>query len=71
MAHLEKEHQHVFPCSVDFHTSCFNRCASPLLTITAALAHGRPLWLSPAPEKRAEVNAARQALAPQVSVEIN
>eukprot|EP00878_Enallax_costatus_P012006 GHUV01012535.1.p1 GENE.GHUV01012535.1~~GHUV01012535.1.p1 ORF type:complete len:538 (+),score=178.81 GHUV01012535.1:448-2061(+) len=45
---------------------CMLRCASPLLTIAAALGHGRPLWLSPPPDKRAEVNAARQALAPQV-----
>eukprot|EP00775_Hariotina_reticulata_P004412 gene4412-4665_t len=44
---------------------CMLRCASPLLTIAAALAHGRPLWLSPAPDRRSEVNAARQALAPQ------
>jgi hypothetical protein len=42
------------------------RCASPLLTIAAALGHGRPMWVNPPPDKRAEAAAARQALAPQV-----
>jgi hypothetical protein len=43
------------------------RCASPLLTIAAALAHGRPLWVSPPPDKRGEAEAARKALAATVS----
>lgn len=42
------------------------RCASPLLTIAAALGHGRPMWVNPPPDKRGEAAAARQALAPQV-----
>eukprot|EP00883_Tetradesmus_obliquus_P006330 jgi/Sobl393_1/16814/SZX72388.1 len=44
---------------------CMLRCASPLLTIAAALGHGRPMWVNPPPDKRGEAAAARQALAPQ------
>ncbi|KAF8055672.1 DHX57 [Scenedesmus sp. PABB004] len=44
---------------------CMLRCASPLLTIAAALGHGRPMWVNPPPDKRSEANAARRALAPQ------
>eukprot|EP00882_Tetradesmus_deserticola_P010798 GHRQ01011407.1.p1 GENE.GHRQ01011407.1~~GHRQ01011407.1.p1 ORF type:complete len:312 (+),score=103.42 GHRQ01011407.1:429-1364(+) len=44
---------------------CMLRCASPLLTIAAALGHGRPMWVNPPPDKRSEAAAARLALAPQ------
>eukprot|EP00879_Flechtneria_rotunda_P019881 GHRR01020897.1.p1 GENE.GHRR01020897.1~~GHRR01020897.1.p1 ORF type:complete len:959 (+),score=404.55 GHRR01020897.1:326-3202(+) len=44
---------------------CMLRCASPLLTVAAALVHGQPLWVSPPPDRRADATAARQALAPQ------
>ena len=43
--------------------ACLLRCAGPVLTIAAARAHGRAVFVSP-PDKRAEAEAARRALAP-------
>jgi len=37
------------------------RCAGPVLTIAAAMAHGRSIFFSP-PDRRQEANAAKQAL---------
>ena len=37
-------------------------CLDPVLTIAAAMAHGRPLFMSPRPEEREEVDARRTAL---------
>jgi len=39
------------------------RCVGPMLTIAAARAHGRAVFVSP-PDKRAEAEAARRTLAP-------
>lgn len=37
------------------------RCVGPVLTIVAAMAHGRPVWQSP-PDRRQEADAAKAAL---------
>jgi hypothetical protein len=41
---------------------CMLRCTGPLLTIAAAAAYGRPVWVSPG-DKRAAAEAAKRAVA--------
>ncbi len=37
-------------------------CLDPVLTIAAAMGHGRPIFLTPAPAQQQEVAAARRGL---------
>jgi HrpA-like RNA helicase len=51
------------PLPTDALAPPFRRCAGPVLTIAAARAHGRSVFVSP-PDKRSEAEAARRKLAP-------